>query len=319
MALPADNIATTTLQAIRREMADNIFKANGTTFFLLANGRVEMASGGKRIDEPLNYAVNSTVQSYSGYDVLNISPTEEFTTAQYNWKQFAGSVSIAGLEELQNDGPEAVFNLLRQKIMVAEESMRQHLDEMIHNATTAKGAKDFLGFDELIEDLIGSAQGTVGGIDRTAHSWWQNKHAFAGGGASGVLAGLTSSMRNFYNTCSKGISFPDLLVSPYLEFEAYEDQNAGKLRLSDTRLMDVGFDNLKFKGSTWIPNENCIANRIYFVNTKYIRIKIHRRRNFVMTPFIRPIDQDARAAQILVAGNMTLNNSRFQGVLLTGA
>ncbi len=316
MALPSDNIATTTLQAIRREMADNIFKANGTTFFLLANGRVEMASGGKRIDEPLNYAVNSTVKSYSGYDKLDVTPTEEFTNAQYNWKQFAGSVSIAGLEELENDGPEAVFNLLRQKVMVAEETMRQHLDEMIHNPITAKAAKDFLGFDEIIED--GGATSTLGGIDRSANTFWQNKRAIAGSGA-GDLSNLTSNMRNFYNTCSKGISFPDLLVSPYLEFEAYEDQNSGKLRLSDTRLMDVGFDNLKFKGATWIPNENCIASRIYFVNTRYLRIKIHRRRNFVMTAFVRPHDQDARVGQILVAGNMTCNNSRFQGVLETGA
>jgi len=309
MALPTDNIATTTLQAIRREIADNIFKANGTTFFLLANGRVELASGGKRIDEPLNYAVNTTVKSYSGYDALDVTPTEEFTSAQYNWKQFAGSISIAGLEELQNDGPEAVFNLLKQKIMVAEESMRQFLDEMVHNPIASKGAKDFLGLDELVESALAASQSTVGGIDRTQNLWWANQYL-----NSGTLTNLTSNMRQFYNTCSKGISTPDLIVSPYNIFEAYEDQNSGKLRLSDTRLMDVGFDNLKFKGATWIPNENCIATMQYFLNTRYIRIKIHRKRNFVMTPFVRPHDQDARVAQILVAGNMTLNNSRFQGV-----
>jgi hypothetical protein len=317
MALPADNITTTAFQAVRREMADNIFKANGTTFFLLAQGRVELADGGIRIDEPLNYAVNSTVKSYSGYDPLDVSPTEEFTTAQYNWKQFAGSISLSGREMLQNSGVNQIFNLMKQKMIVAEESMRQHLDEMIHNPITSKSSKDFLGLDEIVED--GGATSTLGGINRADNTWWQNKRQTNGGGATGVIGNLSAGMRKFYNECSKGISRPDLLVSPYTEYEAYEDQNAGKLRLSDTRLLDVGFDNMKFKGSTWIPNENCIANRIYFLNTRYLRVKIHKDRNFVMTDFVKPHDQDAKVAQIFVAGNMTTNNSRFQGVLETGA
>lgn len=309
MALPADNIATTTLQAIRPELADNIFKANGTVFFLLADGRVELATGGKRIDEPLHYAVNGTVKSYSGYDKLDVTPTEEFTTAQYNWKQFAGSVSIAGLEELENDGPEAVFNLLRSKVMVLEESMKQFLDEMIHNATTVKGAKDFLGLDELVEDVAGASQSTLAGIDRVANAFWQNQYK------AGTYSNLSSDMRNFYNTCSKGISTPNIVITTYKAYETYEDQNAGKQRLMDRQLMDVGFENLKFKGATIMPNENCITDNMYFLNTRYLRIKIHRRRNFVMTPFVKPHDQDAKVSQVMVAGNMTTNNSRFQGVM----
>jgi hypothetical protein len=310
MALSVDNIATTTLQAIRPTIADNIFKANGTVFYLLANGRVELASGGKRLDEPLLYAVNSTVKSYSGYDKLDISPTEEFTTAQFNWKQVAGSVSIAGLEELQNDGQEAVFNLLRQKIMVLEDSMKQNLDEAVHNPVASKSAKDFLGLDNLVEAAAVGAQSIVGGISRPLHTWWGNQFA-----AGVSLTNMTSKLRNFKNTCSKGISSPDLMVSPYLEYEAYQDQNSGKLRVTDTRLLDVGFQNIKFEGATWIPNENCIASQVYMLNTKYIRIKIHRKRNFVMTPFRQPIDQDAQVSQVLLAGNMTINNGRFQGVI----
>jgi len=53
----------------------------------------------------------------------------------------------------------------------------------------------------------------------------------------------------------------------------------------------------------------------YFINTDHVRMKIHSRRNFVMSPFRTPIDQDAKVAQILTAGNMTINNSRHCGVL----
>lgn len=311
MALDFDSIATTTLRAVRREMADNIFKANPTVFFLLANGRVEVVSGGTHIDEPLKYAVNGTVKSYQGYEKLNIAPTEEMTTARYNWRQFAGSITMNGLEmDVINDGAEAIFNLMRNKVEVLEESMTQYLDEIIHaDRTTKISGKDFLGLDELVEDVVGSSQGTRGGIDPTVHTWWQTKFK------SGSLANLSSDMRNFYNTCSRGISKPDYITTTYAVYEAYEDQNAGKQRVMDNRLLDVGFENLRFKGATIVPNENCIAGNMYFLNTRYLRLKIHRNRNFTMTPFMRPVDQDAKTAQILVAGNMTMNNARFQGCM----
>ena len=308
MALPADNIATTTLQAIRPMIADNIMKANPLVFFLLANGRVELLDGGKRIDEPLAYAVNSTVKAYSGYDKLVVAPTEEFTTAQYNWKQLAGSVSISGLEEIENSGENAVFNLLRQKLMVLEDSTKQFLAEKLTAISTSKTAKDFLGLDEIIED--GGATGTLGGINRATYTWWRNIRHDAN-----TLTGLLASVRKVYNLCSKGISQPDLILSPYIPYEAFMDQNAGKQIVSDTTLLQMGWQNIRYMNATWIPDENVLANRIYFINTKYLRLKIHRRRNFVMTPFVRPHDQDARTSQLLVAGNLTCNNSRFQGVL----
>lgn len=307
-----ENIATTTLQNVRGVMADNIFKANPTVFFLLANGRVELESGGRYLEEPLVYARNNTVKSYTGYDTIDVSPTEEFTNARYSWKQFAGSISISGLEELQNSGPEAIFNMLSKKIEVAEMSMKETLDEYVHDDAASKDPKDFLGLDNLVEDVAGGSQGVVGGIDRVANTWWRNKFRGAVDPST-----LTADMRTFYNECSRGITHPDILVTDYNLYELYEEQNQDKLRLHDTRLMDVGFDNLRFKGATLLPNEACLENHMYFLNTKFIRLKLHKRRNFVMTRFVKPHNQDARTSQILVAGNMTLNNSRFQGVLVT--
>lgn len=310
MALNYDNISTTTLQLIRKNLADAIFKANPTAYFFLAKGRVKLASGGKWIEEGIKYAKNSTIQSYSGYDLLNVNPTEEFTMSKYTWKQIAGSVSMSGLEDLENSGESQIFNLLKEKISILEMSMEEKFDEMIHAASTSKAAKDWLGLDELIENVAEASQGTVGGINRTTYPWWRNRYK-----SDGSFANLTSDMRKFYNDCSKGITTPDLLMMAQNIYEAYEDQNAGKLRYSDTNLLDAGFDNIKFKGGTMMWNENCQAGLIYFINTKYLSMTIHKRRNFVMTPFVTPYNQDAKVAQMLVAGNMTVSNSRFQGVM----
>src|SRR3972149_135401 len=131
MAVSETTLATTTLQLIRKRMADNIFKANPLAAWLLMKGRVKTASGGKRIDEPLMYATNTTVQAYKGYDRLNVFPTEELTNAQFSWRQAAASISLSGLEDLQNSGESAVFDILKVKTKIAEMSLKQWLAEKL--------------------------------------------------------------------------------------------------------------------------------------------------------------------------------------------
>tara|TARA_R110000803_G_scaffold17804_3_gene47861 strand:+ start:1442 stop:2428 length:987 start_codon:yes stop_codon:yes gene_type:complete len=315
-----DNLATTTLHRTRRQFADAVFKASKFAFFMLAKGRVQTESGGLSIREPLIYGKNQTVKSYSGYDRLDVFPTEELTQAAYNWKLFAGTVSISGDEELKNSGAEAILNLLKAKIMVANKSMKEQLNTYLVQTQNFRNSKDFLSLDNLVEDVVGTSQSTVGGINRATYTWWRNKFK------AGSLASVTSEFRTFYNNVSEGMETPDLIFTNQETYEAYEDQNAGKLRLSDTSLMQVGFENLRFKGATmmWDTSMSDTAIRdtatfahqcTYFLNTAYLRMVMHRQRQFVMSKFVQPYDQDARVAQILVAGNLTLANSRYQGAL----
>ena len=313
-----DNLATTTLHRTRRQFADAIFKASPFAFYMLARGRVQTENGGQSIREPLIYATNDTVKSYSGYDKLEVHPTEELTQAAYNWKLFAGTISISGEEELKNSGPAAIMNLLKAKIQVANKSMKEKMNVYLLQTQDNRGTKDFLSLDNLIEDIAGASQGVVGGIARATYSWWRNKYQ------TGSLASITAEFRNFYNDVSEGIETPDMILCNQTQFEAYEDQNAGKLRLQDTNLLDVGFDNLRYKGAVMMWDtlmddtsvRTSTADKVaYFINTDYLRLVMHAKRQFVMSKFVQPYDQDARVAQILVAGNLTCSNSRFQGAL----
>lgn len=324
MVLSENTLSTTTLQLVRKRMADNIFKANPLAAWLLMKGRVQIANGGKRIDEPLMYATNGTVQSYKGYDRLNVTPTEELTLAQFSWRQAAATISMSGLEDLQNSGEQAVFNMLKAKIKVADMSLRQWLAEKLLAASSTKDTtRDFLGLDELVENVVGASQGVVGGIDRATELWWRNKYldsgtvpVITGLGASTTL--LTKNIGTAYLEATKGLTQPDLILLSQGLFQRYEDDNRQFLRLTDTRLMDVGFDNFKFKNATMMWDENIqipsagVTDLFYVLNSEFLGITIHARRNFVMSSFVTPYDQDAQIAQILLAGNMTCSNSRFQ-------
>lgn len=338
MAVPnTDNITTTTLQLIRRRIADNVFKANPTVAWMLARNRVMTQDGGKFIEEPLIYATNSTVMAYSGYDRLNVAPTQELTAADYNWRQAAVSISISGEEELKNRGETAVFDLLQQKTRIAEMSLSQWLDERIHLAVGSKTSKDPLGLDEIIDDQL--PYSTVGSINSATYPFWQNKIGMRGDGGGTFFGGsgeansphqiattstttLNEILTRMMNTVGRGVTSPDHIICAQEVFERYENdnRNLGRKPLTDLNMLNVGFDNLMFKGATMMWNQNIKTHAdadyhsIYFLNSAHIGFTLHSRRNFTISNFVSPWDQDARVAQILLAGNMTCNNRRHVGV-----
>lgn len=124
MAIHGDALQTllaTTVANYRKTLTDNVFNARPLTYFLMDKGRIRMLNGGTNIVEPLIYGENSTVASYSGYDTISLTPQSGITAAEFDWKQYAASVAISGIEEAKNNGEQAMVNLLEAKIMQAED------------------------------------------------------------------------------------------------------------------------------------------------------------------------------------------------------
>ena len=57
-------------------------------------GKVKPVSGGRTIVQELEYAENGTYKRYSGYDILNITPSDVFTAAQFAIAQAAARLGI---------------------------------------------------------------------------------------------------------------------------------------------------------------------------------------------------------------------------------
>ena len=71
---------------------------------------------------------------YSGYDQLNISPSDVFSSAEFDWKQAYVAVSWSGLEvEIQNTGKEQVLDLLGERIKNAEKTMLNNLSDGVYS------------------------------------------------------------------------------------------------------------------------------------------------------------------------------------------
>lgn len=109
-------IVTTTLRNRTGKLADNISKNNALLNRLKKRGKIKTVSGGRTIVQELEYAENGTFKRYSGYEALNISPSDVFTGAEFNYAQAAVAVSISGLEMIQNSGENAIIDLLESRI-----------------------------------------------------------------------------------------------------------------------------------------------------------------------------------------------------------
>jgi hypothetical protein len=301
-----DALLSTTLANYRDQLTDNIFTARPLTYFLQDKGRMRMLNGGTKIVEPLIYGTNATVGSYSGYDSIALTAQAGITAAEYDWKQYAASIAISGIEEAKNNGEQEIINLLEAKIMQAEESMREGFNQMFFADGTGNSGKDWNGLGNLVE-----ASGTVGGINRatSGNEYWQSYE-------ENTATALTlAQMSTAYNSVSVGNDHPDMVLTSQTLFEKYEALLQPQLRYTDTKTADAGFQNLLFKAAPVVYDEHCTAGVVYFLNSKYLTLVGHSGKWFEQTAFVRPEDLDARYALIMCYGNLTCRNAAKQGKL----
>jgi hypothetical protein len=301
-----DTLLSTTLANYRSTLTDNVFTARPLTFKLMEKGRIRMLNGGTKIVEPLIYGQNDTVGSYSGFDTIALTPQTGISAAEYEWKQYAASISMSGIEEAKNNGEQEIINLLEAKIMQAEESLREGFNQMFFADGTGNGGKDWNGLANLVE-----ATGSVGGIDPadSGNSFWASYE-------ENTSTALTlAQMSTAYNSVSVGNDHPDVLLTTQTLFEKYEALLLPVLRYTDSKTADAGFQNLLFKSAPVMYDVHCPSGVFFFLNSKYITLVGHSGKWFQQTEFIRPEDLDARYALIMCYGNMTLRNRAKQGKL----
>ena len=226
------------------------------------------------------------------------------SAAEYDWKQYAASIAISGIEEAKNNGEHAIINLLEAKIMQAEESMREGFNTMFFGS--AAGANDWNGLGNIVE-----SGNTVGGINSATagNEFWRSYEQNTAEALS--LANMTTA----YNSASVGNDHPDVILTTQTLFEKYESLLTPNLRYADTKTADAGFQNLLFKATPIMYDTACTAGTVYFLNSKYLKLVGHSDKWFSQTEFVRPENMDARYALIMCYGNLVCSNRAKQGKL----
>jgi len=308
---------------------------------LSQKGKIKSFDGGQAIVQEIEYSENGTYLRYAGYDILNITPSDVFTSAQYPIAQAAVAVSISGLEMIQNSGKEKMFDLLESRIGNAERTMQNNVSNDMYSNGTASGGKQIGGLQLLVGNPNNS--GTIGGISSSTWGFWQNNlQSFATNGLTPGTATMQTMMNRTWLTQARQADRPDLIIADNIFYRYYWESLQAIQRINEDNNGMAGFQSLKFMdadvvydggfqgttagngappfggGLTWSSGSGAPASSMYFLNTDFIFWRPHKDRNMVpLDPDRFSVNQDAMVKLIAVAGNMTMSNRFLQGVMST--
>lgn len=312
-------LVSTTFRNHRKQFADNVSNHNALLMRLNKKGKKRLEDGGLTIVEPLDYAENGTYQRYSGYDTLNVQASDVLSSAEFNWKQAAVHVTASGEELRTNSGKSRIINLAKSRLTNAMRTFRNNFSSDVYSDGTS--SNQINGLQALVAD---AGTGTVGGINSSTYSFWQNSVQSAaspiqGGGAiTPSSTTIESLMLPLWLELTRGSDQPDLIIMDDTYFTFYENSQTSIKRYTNDDMANGGFVSLKYKGADVLYDS--LASGMpdahgYFLNTDYLGIVCHKDADMTQLSEKTPVNQDAVVIPIITMGNMTVSNRSLQGVM----
>ena len=310
---------TLTMRAKRKELTDNFFDAYPTLDMFRSGGALVTDNGGKEIQCDLMYGSNQS-QYFSGYDVLNTDAVDGITAAFYPFRYAAVPITINYTEEMENRKSDSAMKLLAAKTEQSMLSLRDQINSSIYSAQTGKAP---LGLQDIIADAPDSSPTTLGGITVSSNTWWKNKSNNATADTSFVTINNTHfyegmlRMSTTWNDVSEGNEQPTNIFTTNAIYADFEEifEGTGYQRLSSKDAPGVDGRLPSFRGIPVQYDRDCGTGRMYFLNTKYLKMHMQAGMNFAKTPFKEPSNQMAKVGFIVVGLQITTNNRRRQGVI----
>jgi len=337
MTMNFDDLFSTSLANHKKRLTDQISTSNAFFHALKTKGFWEGENGGTYLTEDLMYQT-TPVDFFSGYDELPLTPTGGITQAHYQWRFMASPVSISHEEERKN--AQRILSLVESKLTQLEISMQEAFPKAflrgqlynqasgnLHTAATSP-VNGAYGFDPLplLVKYDPTESLTVGEINESTNSWWQNRYKVSAATTTGAFI---DEIMHLYNQCAFGpMGPPDLGLCDQTTWELLHKAYRAYYQNNAKENGDMPFQNLKFWNATivmdeFVPNvfagttdtTTTTGGTLYLLNSKSFKCKYDTETNFIETEWQKPVNQAARYKHVLFMGNVTLNNRRKNGVL----
>lgn len=311
-------LVTTTYRNHKKEVADNVSNHNALYRRLTSKGKIRREDGGLSIVMPLEYAENTTYTRYSGYDPLNIQAVDVVSAAEFPWRQVAVNVAASGLEIRTNSGENRIVNLVKTKLKNAQRSFANGLSVDVYSDGSL--SNQINGLQALIAN---AGTGTVGGIDSSAFTFWQNIVQSAAAplqGGSAITPSATtieSLMLPLWLALTRGSDEPDLIVMSDNYFTFYEHSQTSLKRYAPSDTGQGGMISMKYKNADvfFDSGGGIPTSSAYFINTDFLELVCHQDADMEIMPELQSVNQDAMVTPILWQGNLAVSNRALQGVM----
>jgi hypothetical protein len=296
-----------TLEGSRKKLIMAAMKSHVLMAWVFANNRVEYEDGGYNIKNPLTIGRNPNVTSYEYYNTLPVAQTNEFTTVEYNWSRVGGTVIISDQEEDENKGQLAIFKLMKAKMEVLEESIKERFGTYLYGAGAGT---DPLGLAALIPD--DPTVGTLGTISRASEAQWRTSaYDFAGGLDS-------TNIEEAYDDILLDLTLrsekPSVIICGRNQYRLYRAAIRDKVTIplselgggNGKKMVDLGFNGIAHNGIPILFDEQCPVDKSYFINDKYLRLHMLRGVNMRVKKLTSPWNIDAVGNRVVWQGQWCL-------------
>lgn len=333
-----ESVLSTTLDSYAPTLEDNVTKSHPLLDRMKSKGMIRRQDGGVSIIRPVILDINNTIDWYSGYDIINLTPQDPFTVAQYDWTQLGGAVSIDRKTIRKNSGRHQLINLVSALIQNAEEGMIKKRCEALFGVgryNMSQTSKQACGLHAIVSETPDTYD--VGGIDTSEDTEWRNKVASRSGvaytwvpdlGTSPTAATGPKEMAMLYNNISKGPGGgPDIgLLGQYM-YQEYEAGLHPFKRYNNEGPAAAGFENVRFRNmdlfwdeyisSVNVTSTNAATSQelAYFLSSKYLQLIIDSQTDMILSDWLQPETQDAKTKHILWMGNLITTRRKKHGVL----
>lgn len=264
MALTYQTLNTLTREDVIKQVTDNIFNATPVLKWFKKNQKT--GKSGRELHAPVEYARNTSTGWFSGSDTFTVADVETATKAVVGWKDIYVSVVVTGDDKDQNQGKNAVVDLVEYKLKNARKTLSYQLTSGIFSDGTSSSSKILTGLNAIVDD--GSSVATYAGIERlTDATWWKAKYT--------ALSDYISlaAMQSMYGDLTDGEEHPDIIITTQDVFDdLWELLTPVQRDNSRGYSAKYGYTAIEFNGVPVVVDAQCPSGTMYFLNSNYLNL-----------------------------------------------
>jgi len=330
-----NELLSTTMYILMKEWRDNVHES---VAFLDSQERVHgkgapNQAGGTRIVCPLGFGEHSTTtRLQTGFERIDLSVSDVFQPAVYDWAHVVRPVAISSEEEFVNQGEAAVLSILESRTkMTANAMKREFVRQIVKGAeagwedwNTLNGVDNAGGFLE--ENAVGSQGNSVGGVSKSTYSaktGWQNQmfDGSASFNANG-LAGLYDLKVEIDSVSPSGSA--DIILASRAGFKNLKRALSAQERYVDQNTIDGGrmvqmWDGIQIDVERNMPNAGTTTTgdpiSFYFLNSSDIHVMWDPKGYFDLSEFETVSGEyDVRSAKLRCRGQLIAKHLGSSGI-----
>ena len=314
MAVPigTNEVTSISRRYILDQIADNVYASNPAFFRLNRMGK-KLVQGGTQIELPVMYARMAAGGWYSGFDALNVAPSDTVKNSAYDWKQAYTAVTIDGRTLVRADGPDAIVNILNFQFGQAEMELAEIVGAGLWSPTPASNQIDTI--PTAVDN--GTLAATFGGLTRSSNTFWNAQ-------IDNSTTALTfAALQASFGAATFGGRHPTILFTDQHEYNTFIGLFSGTTYFErgpgayDEVLAQAGWTNALFNNVPMVVDSHVPTglgaagsgtHSIYGLNENYAYLIVAKGVDFKLEDFITPVNQDAMVSKLFWMGDFCMNN-----------